>query len=95
MYVGDVAKANIVAMKSNVQSGFFNIGTNSSITILELANIIIKESKLSLNPIHASALKGDIKESQANNSLAKKLLNWEPSVSLRDWLKIAISSRLT
>lgn len=94
VYVGDVAKANIVAMKSNIQSGFFNVGTNSSITILELANIIIKEARLPLNPIHAPALKGDIKESQADNSLAKKLLNWEPTVSLRDWLKIAISSRL-
>ena len=94
VFVGDVVKANIMAMKSNIKNEFFNIGSNSSISILELANLVIKESGLSLNPIHVPPLKGDIEKSEADNSLAKRLLRWEPKTLLREWLKIAIPSRL-
>lgn len=94
VFVGDVVKANVMAMKSNIKNEFFNIGSNSSISILELANLVIKESGLSLNPIHVSPLKGDVEKSEADNSLAKRLLRWEPKTLLREWLKIAIPSRL-
>ena len=52
VYVGDVVNANILAMDSNVDHEFFNIGTATTITILELANLIIKSFNLSLKPIH-------------------------------------------
>lgn len=94
VYVEDVVKANIMAMESDVTCGFFNIGTGSAITISHLADVIVKESKSILKSIHGPELKGDIKESKADITLAKRLFNWYPRVSLEDWLKIAISSRL-
>ena len=42
VYVEDVANANIMSMDSNVDHDFFNVGTNTSITILDLAKTIIK-----------------------------------------------------
>ena len=41
VHVSDVVKANILAMESDVNHSFFNVGTNSSISILELANTVI------------------------------------------------------
>jgi len=40
VYVEDVAKANLSAMKSNVKSGFFNIGTGKITSIKQLAYIM-------------------------------------------------------
>lgn len=94
VYVEDVVRANLLAMESPVKHAFINIGTNSSITILELAEQIIKTSGLSLKPIHGPALEGDIEQSVADISLAKKLLNWNPETTLNDWLKIAIPAKL-
>jgi len=48
VHVSDVANANILAMKSNINHEFFNVGTNTSITILELATKIIEFSGLDI-----------------------------------------------
>ena len=94
VYVGDVVNANILAMESTIKHGFINIGTGHSMTILELAKIIIEVSGLPLSPIHRSALEGDIKESVADASLARELLRWTPKVALHDWLKVAIPAKI-
>ena len=93
VYVGDVVQANILAMKSNVNHEFFNIGTNSTITVLELANLIIDSFGLPLKPIHGPELPGDVKITKADISRAKKLLNWEPKTRIEEWLKSTITAR--
>lgn len=94
VYVGDVVSANVLAMESDTKHAFINIGTGHSITILELAKMIIDASGLALSPIHRSALEGDIKESVADAGLAKELLKWTPKVTLNDWLKVAIPAKI-
>lgn len=86
VYVGDVAEANFKAIQSNVDFGFFNIGTGKSVPILELANMMILASGLSLEPVFSDPLKGDIKASEADINLAKRLLNWKPKTELKDWI---------
>ena len=51
VYVEDVADANIMSMDSEVNHEFFNVGTNTSITILELAKTIIESAGLNMEPI--------------------------------------------
>ena len=94
VYVKDVVQANIMALESNVKNAFINIGTGKTVSIVELANQIIKSSNLKLNPIHQGALKGDVMESKADVSLAKKLLNWEYKIELKDWLEYTVSNLL-
>ena len=90
VYVDDVVNANILAMESDIDSEFFNIGTNSAISVLDLANIIIKFSGLKLKPIHRSDVPGDVKATQADTTKAKMMLKWKPTTSLKDWLKSAV-----
>ena len=94
VYVKDVVQANIMALESDVKSAFINIGTGKTVSILELANQIIKSSNLELNPIHQDALNGDVMESKADVSLAKKLLKWEYKMELNDWLENTVSNLL-
>ena len=90
VYVDDVVNANVLAMESNIDSEFFNIGTNSAISVLDLANTIIKFSGLKLKPIHQPAVPGDVKSTQADITKAKMMLKWKPTTSLKDWLKSAV-----
>ena len=90
IHVEDIAKVNLLAMKSEVSFTHANIGTGNSISILELAKIMIDISGLKLEPIMEKALEGDIEKSQSDNSLARKLFDWKPERKLEDWLKETI-----
>ena len=90
VYVDDVVNANILAMESDVDAGFFNIGTGNTISILDLATMIIKFSGLKLKPIHRQDVPGDVKATQADITKAKMMLKWKPTTSLKDWLKSAV-----
>jgi len=87
IFVEDIVIANLLAMESQVSNSLVNIGTGNSITILELANMIIESSGQNLKPIFKNSLEGDIKKSQADISLAIKSFNWEPKKDLQEWLK--------
>lgn len=87
VYVKDVAQANLVAMKSNVKKGFFNIGSGKTISIKKLAEIMIDLSGLDLEPIFGKKLEGDIEKSQADTYLTSKMLGWKSETILKDGLK--------
>jgi len=90
VYVDDVVNANILSMESDIDFEFFNIGTGTRISILDLANIIIKFSGLKIKPIHRPALPGDVRATQADITKVKTMLKWKPTTSIQDWLKNAV-----
>ncbi|MDC0186940.1 NAD-dependent epimerase/dehydratase family protein [Candidatus Nitrosopelagicus sp.] len=93
VYVEDVADANIMSMDSNVNHEFFNVGTNTSITILQLAKTIIKSAGLNIEPTFGPALKGDVQKTIANIDLIKEKIEWKPTVFLEDWINEIISMK--
>ena len=90
VYVNDVVNANMSAMESNVDGEFFNIGTNSVVSVLDLATMIIKFSGLKLKPIHRPPVPGDVKATQADITKAKMMLKWKPTTSIENWLKSTV-----
>jgi len=84
--VDDIAKANLMAMNCNESNLLVNIGSGKAISILELANMMIKISGIELNPIFIKSLQGDIEKSHADISLAKKSFGWKPEITLQEWL---------
>ena len=80
-YVKDVARANYLAMTSNkVGSGeVINIGNGHNRSVNRIANLIGGEKQY----IEARL---EPKQTLADNSKAKKLLGWSPSVSVEDWI---------
>ena len=93
VYVEDVADANIMSMDSNIDHEFFNVGTNTSITILDLAKTIIKFSNLNINPIFGPSLQGDVQKTVANIDLIKEKIGWKPTVFLEKWINEIISMK--
>ena len=90
VYVNDAVNANILSMESDIDFEFFNIGTGTTISILDLANMIIKFSGLKIKPIHRPALSGDVRATQADITKVKTMLKWRPTTSIQDWLKSAV-----
>ena len=90
IFVEDVALANISAMKSNVNNGFFNVGTGITTSIKQLAKIMIDLSDLKLEIQYEKALDGDVNNSQASTSLTESILKWKYSVKLKEGLKTII-----
>lgn len=80
-YVGDVVNANILALKSNkVGKGeVINIGSGKNLSVNEVASMI-GSRKVYQESVNEPAI------TLADISKAKKLLNWEPKVILKDWI---------
>ena len=93
VYVEDVVNANIMSMDSNINHEFFNVGTNTSITILNLAKTIIKSSGLNIEPIFGPALKGDVQRTVANIDLIQDKIGWKPTIFLEKWIDEIISMK--
>jgi len=87
IFVQDVARANLATMKSNVEHGFFNIGSGNEITIKELASLMIKISGKSLEIQFDKIPEGDIKLSKADTSLTSKILGWKSKTPLEEGLR--------
>ena len=79
-HVRDVVRANILAMESKKvgHAEIINIGTGKNYTIKELANMFGGQIEV------ISARPGETVTTLADNSKARDLLGWEPTVSLKD-----------
>jgi len=86
IFIKDVARANLAAMNSSVDHGFFNVGTGTAISIKDLAYLMIKISGKNLESVFAKLPEGDVKSSQADITLAKKILGWKYITKLEEGL---------
>jgi UDP-glucose 4-epimerase len=80
VHVEDIAKANILAMKSNLYNETINIGTGTMVSIKELANMI------SPNQIHTEKRKVDLEATLCDTTKCESLLGWKPTKLIRDYI---------
>jgi len=64
------------------KSGTYNIASGRTVTIKDLAELMVSFSGKKLEIQHIAALQGDIRNSQADISLAKKDLGYSPKFEL-------------
>jgi len=87
VHVEDIANANFIALTSNVGFGIFNIASGKSITILDLAKMILDLMDSNLQLVFAPSRKGDIRHSLADICKAKEILGFEPQIDLRSGIR--------
>jgi len=95
IHVKNTAKANLVAMESKIENGFFNIGTEIPTSINDLAKLMIELSHHEQGIIHGPPLEGDIEISQADMAFTRKSFNWNHEINLIDGLRDLIQSYLS
>lgn len=86
IYVKDIARANVLAMK-NGHNEIFNLSTGVETSVNELWKEISKLSSVNLTPNYKDARTGEVLNSSLNSDKAKKILNWQPSFSLYQGLR--------
>jgi len=94
-YVSDVVEGFIKVAECNRCLGeVVNIGSNFEITISELAEKILslvgKKTKIVLDKKRLRPEKSEVERLWCNNKKAKRLLGWEPRISLDEGLKNTI-----
>ena len=80
----------LLATTPGLAGEIFNIGNQNEKTILEIANIIKKLTKSQSKIIYKTIGRDDPKRRCPDISKAKKLLNWQPKISLEQGLKQTI-----
>jgi len=88
VYVGDAVSANLKAIESNFV-GPLNIGTAKETNVVELFKILKEVSgKDDIEEVHGPPKEGEQRRCQLSYELAKKVLGWQPEVSIEEGLKL-------
>jgi nucleoside-diphosphate-sugar epimerase len=91
IYVNDVVDANIQAALSDKANGeIFNIASGSQTTVNDLAKLTNELTDNQNGYMFHPERPGDIKDSYADISKAKSMLNWKPKTKLRNGLKSTV-----
>jgi UDP-glucose 4-epimerase len=86
--VRDIVDGILASMKTNKTDGeVFNIGSGKPTSINDLAKAVLELGNVDLEIKYEKYRTGDIKHSFADITKARKLLGYEPKVSLRDGLR--------
>lgn len=90
-YIEDVLAANYLALTKKTANGrSFNVAYGNQINILDLAKEIIRISKSSSKIIFKASRPGDVHDSLASLTYAKKYLNYKPRWPLHKGLEETI-----
>ena len=82
VHVRDVARANLLAYESGVRGEVFNIGSGTNVSVKELADLISPH-----NQREGPQRRGDAKETLADISKARRLLQWNPQIPFEQGLR--------
>ena len=94
VFVGDVARANVLAAQSDVTDEVFNVGTGIQTSLSELCDLLLQLTGSSLRPERREARQvANVQARRAGIEKATRLLGFRAEVSLRDGLQELIRWR--
>ncbi|MBN2374410.1 NAD-dependent epimerase/dehydratase family protein [bacterium] len=85
VYVGDVARANVLALGLG-GSHCFNIGTGKETSINTIFNILKELTGSDAKEVHGPEKQGEQRRSVISPDLAFECIGWRPEISLREGL---------
>ncbi len=86
VFVGDVARANLLALAADA-TGPFNIGTGVETDVNTLARLLLEASGSRSEVRNGPAKSGEQRRSVIDSRRAAELLGWRPEVPLADGLR--------
>ena len=83
-YIGDIISGTIKAMEKPLGFEIINLGNKNPVSLRELLSIIEKELGMKADVKTRPSHHASVEKTFADVSKAKKLLDWEPKVSLEE-----------
>ena len=93
IYVSDVARANICALKANVTDAFYNVGSGVQTSIKELAELILKVTGNSLEIQYESAGQTFVTNRIGDPSRAEKEIGFKYTIDINEGLRKLVKWR--
>jgi len=93
IYVGDVARANVCALKSEVPFGFYNVGRGIKTSIKELTELLLKLTDSDLDIYYEPAGQTFVTNRVGDPTAAERDLGFRWTVDLEDGLRHLIAWR--
>lgn len=90
-YVDDVIEATPLAANSDLVGEVLNIGGGVRMSVNELIKKIEKITRKKAKLEYVEGQKGEVKDTLADISKAKEILNWKPRVKIEEGLERYIS----
>ncbi len=87
VFVEDVARANLLAAESSAQGLALNIAAGQRYSLNDLVVILDELLGLDFQPVYEPARLGEVRDSQADISLANRTIGYLPEVTLRQGLE--------
>ena len=99
VYVGDVARAELMAMEKNVSGEVFTISSGRQSSFAQMVDLVVNACGSDLKPVHDLDDKrmksAALSRHNFDISKAKRLLGWEPEVDLVEGIKRFVQWRDT
>ena len=89
-YVDDLVYGLYRLVFESKSTGPMNIGTEFEFTMKELADLVIELTNSKSKIVYLPLPQDDPKQRKPDLNLAKKLINWQPTVSVRDGMQATI-----
>lgn len=88
IYIEDVARANVLALQSDLQDDVFNVGSGIETSLTQLADALLWVMRSNLKPIYGPERKvNPVARRCADMSKAEELLGFRASVGLEEGLR--------
>ncbi|MBI3318514.1 MAG: GDP-mannose 4,6-dehydratase, partial [Candidatus Omnitrophica bacterium] len=89
IYVGDVVRANLLALDGGGSGEVLNLGWGKETTDLEVFEAVRNALGVQRSPAYASKRPGELNRIALDSSRAKKLLGWKPQVPFEEGVRLA------
>lgn len=90
-YVANVVDGNLLAADAdNVAGKTINVANGRTTSLLELISVLTEMLNVDVAPVHEPPRVGDVRESMADITQARRLLSYEPQVGLEEGLNRSI-----
>lgn len=86
VYIRDIVRGNIAALRSDYR-GAINLGTGVETDVNRLFKTLVSLGGFSAQERHGPPMPGEQRRSVIDNSLARRILGWQPSMTLEEGLR--------
>ncbi len=91
-YIDNVVAANLAAAESTAEGLAVNIGAGHQHSLMDLIRLIERHLGRPVVRVHEPARAGDVRHTQADISLARRLILYDPGVDFETGLRMTIES---
>jgi UDP-glucose 4-epimerase len=88
IYVGDLCRAILMALESEVCGEIFQVATGTETTIDKLTGLLKRAAQLDVSVKHGPARQADIRQNYSAIEKIRQMLGWEPQIELQRGLEM-------